>query len=421
LTVFRERRRSGKADDPTFGKQEQAMLGKFFDKAEYEMRWQRVENEMKRRGIETAVVFGRSGGTNDRAGDVLYLTNFFSTASGQGYDSEIFQGRSFNSVLLRVGHKPELHADEPGLRLDLLATDHVVTSNSPFKDIAQALKPHRTKGPIAVVGSDVIPIKYWQIIQQELPDAKWRFEDDLILSVRRIKSAREQDALRIGGEIATRALNRFMEGLIAGREEAEAASEAAKEIVRGGGAIHMLPCSHGDQINQFVRNPIVGYTFERPKPGDLVRAWVYGPLFEGYYLDPGRTSICGLKPTPSQRELVETGARIVEAILEQIRPGAKVRDVALHGRKICAQYGAENNQMTEKWPHFGHGIGLFFEKPYIGPEMCSDSDIFEEGMALGVEAFFGRPEVGSTGFEQNVLVTATGTELLTKSPMIWWD
>jgi Xaa-Pro dipeptidase len=104
------------------------MLGKFFDKAEYEMRWQRVENEMKRRGIETAVVFGRSGGTNDRAGDVLYLTNFFSTASGQGYDSEIFQGRSFNSVLLRVGHKPELHADEPGLRLDLLATDHVVTS-----------------------------------------------------------------------------------------------------------------------------------------------------------------------------------------------------------------------------------------------------------------------------------------------------
>ena len=69
------------------------MLGRFFPNEEYEARWQRAEDELKRRGYETAVVFGRSGGANDRAGDVLYLTNFFSTASGQGYDSTIFQGR----------------------------------------------------------------------------------------------------------------------------------------------------------------------------------------------------------------------------------------------------------------------------------------------------------------------------------------
>ena len=42
-------------------------------------------------------------------------------------------------------------------------------------------------------------------------------------------------------------------------------------------------------------------------------------------------------------------------------------------------------------------------------------------MALGVEAFFGRPGIGSAGFEQNLLVTKTGTELLIKTPMIFWD
>jgi Xaa-Pro aminopeptidase len=395
-------------------------LGTFFPKAEYEARWKNVHAEMKRRGYETAVVFGRSGGTNDRCGDVLYLTNFFSTASGQGYDSQIFEGRSFNSVLLSQGETPELHADEPGLRTEIIATDRIVSSNRPFVDIAQTLRDRKIKGKVALVGSDVVPLKYWRQMQSVAPNIDWQVEDDLVLSCRLIKSAREQEALRIGGETAARGLTRMMEALIMGRSETEAAAEAAREIVRSGGAIHMLPTCFGEHIASFVRNPITGYTHDAPKPGDLVRGWIYGPMFEGYYLDPGRTAVCGNKPTLEKKELVETGARIVEAIIEQIKPGAKVKEVALHGRRLCAQYGTVSNQMSEKWPHFGHGIGLFFEKPYIGPDMCTDEDIFQEGMALGVEAFYGLDGVGAAGFEQNVLVTKTGTEVLTKVPMVWW-
>jgi Xaa-Pro aminopeptidase len=396
-------------------------LGQFFPKDEYEARWRRAEAEMAKRGIETAVVFGRSGGTNDRCGDVLYLSNFFSTASGQGYDSAVFEGRSFNAVILQRGQAPELIADEPGLRKEILATDRVRSANRPFREIVRALGERNVKGPVAMVGSDVLPLKYWRVLQAENPKIDWQPADDLITSLRRIKSPREQDALRIAGETATRALNRMMEALIAGRAEAEAASLAAQEVVRSGGNIHMLPVGHGEFIDLFVRNPIAGYTFDAPKRGDLVRGWVYGPFFEGYYIDPGRTTVCGGRPSPEQKEMVETGARIVEAIIEQIRPGRKVKEVALHGRALCAQYGAVSNQMAEKWPHFGHGIGLFFEKPYIGPEMCEDGDVFEEGMALGVEAFFGRPGLGSAGFEQNLLVTKTGTELLIRTPMIFWD
>ena len=376
---------------------------------------------LQQRGFETAVVFGRSGGTNDRAGDVLYLTNFYSTASGQGYDSTLFQGRSFNSVLLQVGETPELHADEPGLRQEIIATDRIVSSNASFVDIAEALKARKITGPVALVGSDVVPLRYWNKMREVAPEIDWQIEDDIITSLRLIKSPREQDALRIAGEVGTKALSAFMEGLITGLPEAEAAANAAKEVVKGGGTIHMLPCSHGDMIDMFVRNPIAGYTFEAPKPSDLVRGWIYGPMFEGYYVDPGRTTVCGLKPTPEQKELVETGARIVEAIMEQIRPGAKVKEVALHGRELSRQHGAASNQMAEKWPHFGHGVGLFFEKPYIGPEMCTDDDIFQEGMAMGVEAFFGREGQGSAGFEQNILVIENGIELLTKTPMIFWD
>jgi len=399
-----------------------AQLGRFFPNEEYEARWARVEAEMKRRGLEAAVVFGRSGGTNDRCGDVLYLTNFFSTASGQGYDSALFEGRSFNSVLLQVGQTPALHADEPGIRAELIATDRIHSSNAPFRDIARAVAARGIKGPVGLVGSDVVPLRYWKVMQEEAPQIDWKIEDDLVLSQRRIKSPREQDALRIGGATASRALTRFVEGLVLGRSETEAAAEASREIVRSGGTVHMLPCCHGELIDQFVANPIAAYTFAAPREGDLVRAWVYGPMFEGYYQDPGRTTICGLKPrSAEQKEMVETGARIVDAIIEQIRPGVHVREVARHGKRLCAQYGAVSNQMAEKWPHFGHGLGLFFEKPYLGVDMCTDEDVFEEGMALGVEAFFGLPGLGSAGFEQNLLVVKDGTELTSTTPMIWWD
>ena len=42
--------------------------GRYFPQDEYESRWARVEQEMKRRGYEAAVVWGRSGGSFDRCG-----------------------------------------------------------------------------------------------------------------------------------------------------------------------------------------------------------------------------------------------------------------------------------------------------------------------------------------------------------------
>jgi Xaa-Pro aminopeptidase len=47
--------------------------------------------------------------------------------------------------------------------------------------------------------------------------------------------------------------------------------------------------------------------------------------------------------------------------------------------------------------------------------------VFEAGMAIGIESFLSSEDGGSAGFEQNLIITDTGTELLTKTPMIWWD
>lgn len=42
------------------------------------------------------------------------------------------------------------------------------------------------------------------------------------------------------------------------------------------------------------------------------------------------------------------------------------------------------------------------------------------GMVFSSEAFLTHTRVGAATFEQNFIITDTGTELLTKTPMIFW-
>ena len=75
----------------------------------------------------------------------------------------------------------------------------------------------------------------------------------------------------------------------------------------------------------------------------------------------------------------------------------------------------------KKGPLYGHGNGLFFEAPTISTKVPGFADfVLEENMVIGLEAFFSRSGVGSAGFEQNAIVTADGSELLTRTPMLWW-
>jgi len=42
------------------------------------------------------------------------------------------------------------------------------------------------------------------------------------------------------------------------------------------------------------------------------------------------------------------------------------------------------------------------------------------GMIMAAEIFVTHPGVGAAGFEQNFIVTETGGELLSRTPMIFW-
>ena len=392
----------------------------YFPKDEYELRWRRVHDEMQRRGIETAVVWGKTAATFDRAGDILYLTNFFAGTVGHAFDTTTHRARAFSAVVLKIGETPELHADDPELRPDRVATGRYAVHADPVRGVADALREREIKGRVAFCGSDFFPQKYWKRFEALTPFIDWVMADDLVLTVRRVKTPRELDCFREGAEIVNPALERLMGALITGKSEAEAAAGAIYEIARRGGNYHKISCTHGDTIDVTCRDSLTGYSLDAPNPGDLVRAFIIGPIFQGYYFDPGRTAVAGARPDRAQRELIEGCAEIVDRIGAAIRPGVAFKEVATIGDELVRAFGSDGAGLGARYPFYGHPNGLYFEAPpYISNTFDHLDARFEVGMVLGVEAFVGRKGVGSAGFEQNVIVGADGLELLTTTPMLF--
>ena len=135
------------------------MVERYFPLEEYEARWSKVEDEMKNKGLDAAIVWSRSAGTHDGCADSLYLANFYSTNSGTQPDSTKHHGIGFNAVLLQIGEEPELICDEPPPE-HLIATTRHRWSLNPVQAAMDAVRERNIGGKVAFCGTEIFPMKY---------------------------------------------------------------------------------------------------------------------------------------------------------------------------------------------------------------------------------------------------------------------
>lgn len=385
----------------------------YFPSQEYELRWRRLDQAAQQQGLDLLVIWSRSAGTYDRCADLVYLANYYSNQPGQGRRGP----QGFAALIMQIGKTPELIADMHDLRPELLATGCFQACGNTFHEVGRRLAALGAR-KVGLVGTDLIPMKYWAQLQAMTPLIEWVVADELVREVRLIKSARELEAFRQAGQTVSKAITALMRALIAGRSQAEAAGEAARHVMRGGGHVHLLAISHGAQLKHLASDPLVGYTQDTPAAGELARAWITGPMFQGYWLGPGRTVVCGRSPTAAQRELLIANSQAVNTVLAAVRPGIRVHELVAIGDRLTAEFGGPLSDMAREWPVYGHGNGLFFEAPSISVKVGPDAQFeLRENMVISVEMFFAREGVGQAGFESSVIVTPAGSEPLITSPM----
>ncbi len=405
-----------------------------FAREEYEARWARVQAAMAAAGYENLVVWQRSAGTYDKVGDIYWLTNFQIYGTGQDPATDASGAPwTFSALLIRKGQEPELHigvTEDDIDRASLVFGKLVMHEPNMMIRFAEYLRNAGIEGRVAVVGDDVLPGMSDRVLRRHTPQIEWVAEHQLLEGPQLVKSPRELEIYREAGALVSAALDAAMKAMISGERSCEAAARAASILIAGGGGFHRISINHGPMMQNGLSKAYYGYDTRAPNPGDLVTVWIYGPILAGYWLDPGRTAICGSGPTPAQKALVEDCASYVEKMVKAIAPDTSPQDIGIRWAELEREgkyFDAGQPDSGSSGHGFGHGLATSFPG-YVLP--IGDVEIgpfgyrrltetLKPGMVLAAEAFLSRPGVGTAGFENNLIVTESGVELLDKSPMLY--
>ena len=106
--------------------------------------------------------------------------------------------------------------------------------------------------------------------------------------------------------------------------------------------------------------------------------------------------------------------------MDEIRPGRKLSEIVEIGNRMREATGTEEDQPGKMWPIYGHGVGLFWEDPWLMAGGEDDGAVFHHGQTYSTEVFLHWHDVGSAGVEQNFIVWDEGNELLTPTDLVSW-
>ena len=237
--------------------------------------------------------------------------------------------------------------------------------------------------------------------------------EEVMESARTIKCAEEIKAMRCAIAACDTAIGVMQKHARPGITENRLWSHLhAENITRGGEWIETRILAAGPRTNPWFQE-----SSSRPVQAgellafdtDLIGAY-------GMCVDVSRTwLIGGNKPSPAQRDLHQRALTQVRHNTELLRPGIDWHD-------LSEQSLVYDPQTYRHYAGLYHGVGLCDEYPIVPyPHQLSAeaplTDGTEAGMVLCVESYVSRRDGGEgVKYEEQVLLTETGAELLSSYP-----
>lgn len=255
---------------------------------------------------------------------------------------------------------------------------------------------------------------HYQALQQLLQGAGAQTADaaPLLWQLRMVKSPREVECIRKAVVVAERMFDAAFSGVQLGKSTEREIFGMMAATALENGCEDLLPMvvRYGLERMAQVNCPSSDVVVEAV-PGAILHL-DGGPCYKGYYADIIRQGVVG-GLTPQQAEYEKYAIESMEAALAVVREGIPVSAVSSAADEVLEKYGLAEYNNSKGWT--GHGIGLdVHEEPQLA---AGNSCLLRAGMTLAVEPSLKVPGVGSFCNEQNILVTATGYELLSCSPL----
>lgn len=147
------------------------------------------------------------------------------------------------------------------------------------------------------------------------------------------------------------------------------------------------------------------------RQGDMVTTELT-PCLDGYYAQICRTFVIGT-PTADQLSAYAVFEEALEAGIAAVRPGATHGDVARAQNDVFRRHGLGEYVTSQYTRVRGHGMGLFVDGPHVLEDVAL---VLEPDMTLVVHPNTYHPVAGYIVLGDTVRVTATGCEVLTRTP-----
>ena len=253
------------------------------------------------------------------------------------------------------------------------------------------------------IEEDYVSIKMFKLLEQKFPKINFVLINGSEL--RLIKTNEEVKLIKKAIEISKNALDATKHLIKPGVSEIEIRNNLESQMLYFGakkpgfdsivvsGERSALP--HGNPSDKLL------------KEGELVTI-DFGAEYSGYTADITRTFQVGKVTDKKLLEIFEIVKEAQNLGIKAVKPGIKASDID----KICRDY-ITSKGYGEYFTHgTGHGLGIeVHEEPYVSPLSKS---ILEEGNVITVEPGIYIPKLGGTRFEDDILVTKDGYEILSR-------
>jgi len=383
---------------------------------EYASRIRRVREQAGMRGWDGAVVAGRAP---DRNGDLLYLCGHVPMLAGHPSRFAV-RGRGLGFLFVPTDPKlpTQLAVTTPFYTPGHGVGGTLVNPNI-VRGLTDILEAGRMGGTtIGLVGMDVVSAMTYAELLRYNPTIRFVEADDLVMNLRAVKSEAELAALRTGSAFADEVGEIVRRKIVPGVTERQIADVIIGELTRRGVTNAFATCQSG--VERSGEPYLVPPVSEREmQDGDLVHMEING-RYQGYMIDICRATAVGT-PTEAGVHLLETVNTMLEASIAAIGPGVLAEDLERIADDVAREAGYDGKfafGYGGAGTYLGHGIGLGVDEP---PVLCKGEKTFlRPGMVLTIEPGLYRTPAGGARIEDEVLVTETGCEVITRLERRWW-